>query len=421
MRREAKRIVKAKARIPTFIDLFAGAGGLTEGFKLAGFRCLFATDFDAYCAATHKLNHPDVPFYDKPIETLSSRKLTGFLRTGTEIDLVIGGPPCQGFSVNAPVRQSNDPRNHLFTHFVRTVKILQPRFIVFENVPGLISLDGGRVVDAIYDAFYRVGYGLKHRILFAAHYGIPQERWRLFFIGTRMPRTEIRFPYPTHYADGVANFTGGKELTFAAKPRTLFEQLQRFVSVRDALSDLPPLANAEGSEEAEYDRKPLTEYQRQIRGECGTLWHHVAPRLATVNLERMKHIPPGGSWRDIPYDLLPVGMKRARRSDHTKRYGRLHPDRLSCTIMTKCDPHWGSYFHWEQERVVTVREAARIQSFPDSYRFVGPQVRQYVQVGNAVPPLLAKAVAMEIKASMNETTVEEAAYSPKAIAASMPS
>ena len=411
--------MKAESRTPTFIDLFAGAGGLTEGFKQAGFKCLFATDFDANCAATHKLNHPDVPFYDEPIETLSSKKLLGFLGNESEVDLVVGGPPCQGFSVNAPVRHWNDPRNHLFAHFVRTVKTLQPRFIVFENVPGLISLDGGRVVDAVYGAFSRAGYRLKHRILFAAHHGIPQERWRLFFIGTRMSRTEIRFPYPTHYAEGVANFTGGKELTFVAKPQTLFEQLKRFISVREAIGDLPLLANAGGVDEAAYDRPPLTEYQRLIRGESRILWHHVAPKLAEVNLERMKHIPPGGSWRDIPYDLLPVGMRRARRSDHTKRYGRLHPDGLCCTIMTKCDPHWGSYFHWDQERVLTVREAARIQSFPDSYRFVGPAVRQYVQIGNAVPPLLATAVGLEIRVSMDEAPGINAAHSLKRMAASI--
>ena len=403
-------------RAPTFIDLFAGAGGLTEGFKQAGFTCLLGTDFDAHCAATHKFNHPEVPFYDGSVETLSARKLHGFLGKKTSIDLVIGGPPCQGFSVNAPLRHWNDPRNHLFNHFVRIVDTLQPRFVVFENVPGLISLEGGRVVDAIYKAFARVGYRLKHKILFAAHYGIPQERWRLFFIGTRMPRTEIRFPYPTHYAEGVANFTGGKELTFSAKPQSLFEQLKKFVSVREAIGDLPPLTSQEGSDEAEYSREPLTEYQRLMRGESAILWHHVAPRLAPINLERMKHIPPGGSWRDIPHDLLPLGMKRARRSDHTKRYGRLHPDRLCCTVMTKCDPHWGSYFHWNQERVLTAREAARIQSFPDSYRFIGPQVRQYVQVGNAVPPLLARSIALEVKAAMDDVSVREASHESKTMA-----
>jgi DNA (cytosine-5)-methyltransferase 1 len=161
---------------PTFIDLFAGAGGLTEGFKQAGFKPLFATDVDEDCAETFRLNHPEVPFQCKSVEALSSQQLTRELK-GAHVDVVAGGPPCQGFSVNAPVRRMHDPRNHLFAHFVRVVKLLEPSYVVFENVPGLISLEGGKVVEAIYEAFSRIGYRLDHKILFAAHYGVPQERW----------------------------------------------------------------------------------------------------------------------------------------------------------------------------------------------------------------------------------------------------
>src|SRR5208282_776603 len=124
-----------------------------------------------------------------------------------KVDVVVGGPPCQGFSVNAPIRRMEDPRNHLFSHFVRVVRTLQPQYIVFENVPGLVSMDGGKVVESIYKAFGDEGYALKHRILLAAHYGVPQERWRLIFVGTRIKNAPIRFPYPTHYANGTANFT----------------------------------------------------------------------------------------------------------------------------------------------------------------------------------------------------------------------
>ena len=118
--------------------------------------------------------------------------------------------------------------------------------------------------------------------------------------------------------------------------------------------------------------------------------------LGKANLDRLPHIPPGGSWRDIPFDLLPTGMKRARRSDHTKRYGRLHPEGIGSTILTKCDPHWGTYIHHEQDRIISVREAARIQSFPDKFRFFGSLTEQYEQVGNAVPPLFAKAIGEAI-------------------------
>lgn len=131
--------------------------------------------------------------------------------------------------------------------------------------------------------------------------------------------------------------------------------------------------------------------------------NHSCNGLGPVNLERLKYIPQGGSWRDIPHDMLPTGLKRARRSDHTKRYGRLSPDALCSTILTKCDPHWGSFFHPTQDRVLSVREAARIQSFPDDYRFLGSLQEQYEQVGNAVPPLMAKAIGEEIKNMIGES------------------
>ena len=141
-----------------------------------------------------------------------------------------------------------------------------------------------------------------------------------------------------------------------------------------------------------YMTGPISEYQALLRSNSSALYNHKAPRLGSINLERLKYIPQGGSWRDIPYELLPAGLKRARRSDHTRRYGRLDPDGLCSTILTKCDPHWGSFFHPTQERTLTVREAARIQSFPDCFRFLGSLTEQYEQVGNAVPPLLAKAI-----------------------------
>jgi len=142
-----------------------------------------------------------------------------------------------------------------------------------------------------------------------------------------------------------------------------------------------------------YRTGPMNDYQRELRAGANRVPNHTASRLSSVNLDRMKHIPAGGSWRDIPFDLLPEGMKRAKRSDHTKRYGRPRKTDLSCTILTKCDVHWGAYIHPEQDRAISVREAARLQSFPDSFEFLGSRTEQYVQVGNAVPPLLGRAIA----------------------------
>jgi DNA (cytosine-5)-methyltransferase 1 len=149
----------------------------------------------------------------------------------------------------------------------------------------------------------------------------------------------------------------------------------------------------EGSEELEYTSEPHSAYAKSMRKGSDRVYNHYAARLAPQNIERLKHLRPGGSWRDLPIALLPKGMKLARRSDHTKRYGRLKDDGLAGTVMTKCDPHWGAVFLPNQDRSMTVREAARIQSFPDKYRFLGPRVAQYEQVGNAVPVLLAKSIA----------------------------
>lgn len=386
---------------PTAIDLFAGAGGLSEGFRRAGFLNLFAHDFDEDASATFRYNHPEVPFIsgeNGKIERLDVGTILSLagLRRGA-LDVVVGGPPCQGFSINAPLRDLNDRRNHLFRHYLRIVDGLRPKFIVLENVPGLLSLAGGQVIGDIYFCFQHIGYRVAHRILYAPHYGVPQERWRLFVIGTRLENASLEFPPPVHHAPGLANFTGGRELTFKTYPK---DRLRKFISIQEAIGDLPALRSGCGHEEMAYNGPPKTGYQREMRVGSRKVFNHVSPRLFEINLRRLLYIKPGGSWRDIPFALLPAGMKRARRSDHTKRYGRMRPDRLSCTIMTKADPHWGAYFHYRQARAITVREAARLQSFPDRYRFLGSRVTQYVQVGNAVPPMLAKAVALKISQAL---------------------
>ena len=173
--------------------------------------------------------------------------------------------------------------------------------------------------------------------------------------------------------------------------------------MKEAIGDLPPLMCGERGEEVkEYISEPFCDYQRRLRVGSPGVYNHEAPRLSKINLERLKHIRPGGNWTDIPDDLLPKGMKRANRGDHTKRYGRVTADGLASTILTKCDPHWGAYFHYEQERSFTVREAARIQSFPDHYIFTGTVAEQFAQVGNAVPPLLAEAVGLTLKSILME-------------------
>ncbi len=383
------------------IDLFAGAGGLSEGLRQAGFTILAACEVHPVFAATHRANHVETRLYQGDICELEVDDVLS--DTGLEIgelDLLAGGPPCQGFSINAPVRSLNDRRNHLFSEFLRIVAGLRPKTVLIENVPGILSLGGGQTVKSIYQAMTELGYSLHHRILCAAHYGVPQMRWRTIFLASRNGIAPPEFPYPMYRAVGVTNFTGASELSFRLPSDTPLvpSNLLPPTTVAHAISDLPALRNAEGADEMEYSGEPLTAYQREMRINSAKLWNHWASNVHPINLERMRHVGPGGSWRDIPFDLLPEGMKRARRSDHTRRYGRLDPDGLSSTIMARCNPHYGSFFHYNQDRLISVREAARLQSFPDRFRFQGTLMQQYRQVGNAVPPLLARAIGQQVAA-----------------------
>lgn len=361
----------------TAIDLFCGAGGLSEGFRQAGIRVLAGQDIDPVFGQTFEATHSGARFVEGPVQDISAARLLSAAGAAPgEIDILIGGPPCQGYSVYNHRRGITDPRAGLFKEYLRIVDEIRPRWLVMENVSGITSIAGGGIVREIQSGMRRLGYRVDMKLLKAEEYGVPQERRRVFFIATREANSPILFPAPTH----------GPELT-------------PFVSIRDAITDLPSLGNGEACERAPYPCPPQTPYQALLRGDCQSVTNHAAPRLSSVNLDRLQHIPPGGSWRDIPFDLLPAGMKKAKRSDHTKRYGRPAWADLACTILTKCDIHWGAYIHPAQDRALTVREAARLQSFPDFFAFCGSRTEQFVQVGNAVPPLLARAVAQAVIAA----------------------
>lgn len=379
----------------TCVDLFCGAGGITEGFEQAGFRTLYGNDCGQSAIETYEHNHPAVLADPRPVENIDPREVRIKLgiRRG-DLAVITGGPPCQGFSINAPERFLEDPRNSLFKHYIRFVDEFEPHTVLLENVPGMLSLVGGRIFERIVTEFENRGYTLSAKILFAAHYGVPQERWRLIILGSRASEAPIP-PEPTHYAVGRANFRGGRTMTFQLMALDK-QRLKPAVTVAEALSDLPRLRMGSGGECINYDRDAISEYAKSMRNPLGETYNHFAALLSPQNVARLKHVKPGGSWRDIPHDLLPEGMKRARLSDHTKRYGRLRSDGLAATVMTKCDPHWGAVFLPDQNRALTVREAARLQSFPDRYKFMGSRVSQYEQVGNAVPVLLAKAIAESI-------------------------
>jgi len=353
----------------TAIDLFCGAGGLSAGLEMAGFKVLAGNDIFEAAGQTFAETHPHAEFIPGPIEDLdidSLMKITGLKRG--ELTVLVGGPPCQAYSVYNHQRGMHDARATLFREYLRMVEGLQPEWIVMENVAGIYSIGGGEAVRAIKSELADLGYAVEEKLLRAEDYGVPQERRRVVFIGNRIG-APISHPQPTHGPG-----------------------LLPYVTIKDAMSDLPDLVNGEAPGVVPYKTPPKSDFQRLLRGNRTKVSNHAAPRLGQVNLDRLEHIPPGGSWRDIPHDMLPEGMKRAKRSDHTKRYGRMTWDGLSCTVLTKCDIHWGAYIHPDQQRAISVREAARIQSFPDSFVFSGSKTEQYVQVGNAVPPLLGRAI-----------------------------
>ena len=388
----------------TMIDLFAGAGGLSEGLTEAGFHSLFASEIIPVYAQTYKLNHPSANVMTADIRSLDANKIRDELNIARgELDLIAGGPPCQGFSINAPIRSTLDQRNHLFKEYLRFVDAFAPKAILIENVPGLVSFEHGATLHAILNALADLGYGADVRILGAAYYGVPQMRWRTIILGLRgKDLPPFAFPEPVYHAPIRPNFTttfDGHSLVKLPKASAS----ANFVTVAEAIGDLPPLKSGEqGAAVKEYYTEPSCDFQRRARRGSPGVMNHEAPKLSKINMQRLRYISPGGNWTDIPNDLLPKGMQRARKSDHTKRYGRVMPDGLASTILTKCDPHWGAYFHYSQDRSFTVREAARIQSFPDHFIFAGNLQEQFAQVGNAVPPLLAEAVGVAIKSILQE-------------------
>ena len=384
-----------KARQPTAIDLFSGAGGLSLGLQRAGFDVLLSSDNDSAAARTHERNLSGIRHWQGDIEKLTSRhvlRLTG-LATG-ELDLLTGGPPCQGFSMIG-ARRVDDPRNGLFREFLRIASALRPKAILMENVPGLTTAVNGTVTEAILGEFSAAGYEARVAELLAAQYGVPQMRWRIVFVAFRpdlLVGPGLGFPAPTHGRRRIGELIPNCTVSPSDS--------EGFVTTDEAIGDLPPLMA--GEEADRYTGHPTCLYQKLMRsGLESELFNHYAPRLAPQTLARIRALRPGQDWRDLPRVLLPGSMKRALRKDHTRRYSRMTWNGVPRAIITRFrDPKTGEYTHPEQDRTISIREAARIQSFPDWFAFEGTRGEQYVQVGNAVPPLLGQALASEIRACL---------------------
>lgn len=388
---------------PTCIDVFSGAGGLAEGFRQAGFNIRSGTDIDIAAGMTFKYNFPEASFLSAPIAEVEGRVLLDDAGLGSgELDCLIGGPPCQAFSYNNHQRSATTVRARLFRDYLRLVADLRPKVLVMENVPGILTVGDGSVVKEILGSLRALGYDCQARILYAEEFGVPQERRRVFFIATRLGWDDALFPDGRF---GPVHKPGPRVNPFVHRwerrtGRTYWDLGE--VTVWAAIGDLPRLQNGEGNDLQEHAVAARTWLQRALRGSEKWLFNHVAPRLTQEMVERIRHVPPGGSWRDIPFDLLPAGMRRAAPTSHTKRYGRPAKDERCCTILTKSDPHWGSYVHPVADRAFSVREAARLQSFPDAFRFLGDRSYQFAQVGNAVPPWMAAAVARRIRRHLRQ-------------------
>lgn len=360
----------------TTIDLFSGAGGMAEGFKRAGFKALVATDYDLMAGRTFQHNHPDTPFILADIAELDTDDLMSAAKVQPgEVDVVCGGPPCQGFSL-AGARLADDPRNQLFLEFARVLCAVQPRFFIFENVAGLISMQGGAVLTAILSTFRELGYSCSWKLVNAADYGVPQSRPRVIIMGHRGEGAPT-FPPATHGP--------------SSQQSSFFNQTQPYVTAWEALSDLPVVYQGQGDEISIHTQPPSNSYQRDRRGTRvpGFVYNHRATGHSQEIIARYESIPEGGSAKDVPPHL----------QTKKKNYFRLAGDRPSRTVT--CN-HRTDILHPKIPRGTTVREAARLQSFDDDYQFFGNLTRKakYVtqddQVGNAVPPLLAEALANQI-------------------------
>ena len=340
----------------TMIDLFSGVGGLSLGFEMAGFKAVIANEYDASIAESYVKNRPHVKMIVNDITQLPIQET--FSEYRGKIDLIVGGPPCQGFSQKGQRKSINDERNFLFRYYYEVVALVKPKYFVMENVPNLLTTEDGYFKKEIESLFESIGYKIVADVLNASDFGVPQNRKRAVIIG-RLGDYPLSMP----------------------KPQT------RKVTIWDAISDLAYLESGEGAEVQEYRYAPQSEYQRVLRDGSILLNNHVATKHSELALERLRLIPPNKGREVLPPEHL-------TKSIYSGTWSRMLKDDISVTITTRFDtPSSGRFTHPFLNRAITVREAARIQSFPDTFVFHGNKTSQMKQVGNAVPPLLAKAIA----------------------------
>lgn len=338
---------------PTVLDLFCGCGGLSHGFIEAGYNVLAGIDHWQDALDTFSFNHVDTKAIKADLFEATPNQISQQLNTDN-IDVIIGGPPCQGFSI-AGKRLIDDERNQLYKSFVEFVSFFNPKAFVMENVPNIISMGGGSVRDDVLEDFRKLGYEVTYDILLASDYGVPQNRRRAFFVGLK---NKVVFDFPLA--------TTNKHITCS-----------------EAISDLPEATIRDGDE---YPIASQSDYQKMMRAEGEKLFNHQATNHTDKTVSIITQVPDGGNYKDLPEHL------------HSTRkvniaWTRFNSKKPSLTIDTGHNHH----FHYLYNRVPTARESARLQSFPDSYIFLKTKTSQLKQIGNAVPPLLSKILAQELK------------------------
>lgn len=385
---------------PTVVDLFSGAGGLSVGFKAAGYKVIGGLDCWKPACDSFQLNEPDAVVWCEDVRKVDAEKFAASLPS-SRVDVVLGGPSCQGFSTSSGLsrsgRQQDDPRNSYFEHFVRLVAGLNPSWVIMENVPGLLLFNRGEVAREICKEFSTIGYHMVPMILLAADHGVPQLRRRLVFIGNRTEQP-IGFPSPSNCDPELwRNFSLPFEHLSRIGNKNSTDDLPGHISLEECLSDLPQLEQGEEFAHAKYPKKAESQYQKWIRRGNRMLTLHKASRLSPSDQELIPLVPPGGNWRSLPESIRNRRFSKIRPYDATTMLKRPLWEKPSFTITTKFnDASAGAFIHPTQDRTFSIREAARIQSFPDSFRFAGSDTEIRKQIGNAVPPLLAEKLALAI-------------------------
>ena len=378
------------------MDLFCGTGGFSKGFENAGgFEVIYGIDVLEVAVETFRLNHPTSLAVAGDIRAIRLKEVAeklGIKKQG--VDIIVGGPPCQGFSSIRPFRSSDedDARNTLFEEFAAYVNYFRPPVFVMENVVGLATYKSGSTIEQIQECFKSLGYETDWKILNAAHYGVPQKRERLVMIGAQAG-IPLRFPSPTHSGEfrTIGIREKGRRLAppVDGAPATLFEpeqdKLPRAVTVMDAIGDLPPVASGEWAHA--YTLDPANDFQAARRRNSESLEWHVSTAHSERMLEIIRH--SGSNISSIPAHLISSGFSSC--------YSRLEPDEPAVTITVNfVHPASNKCIHPVQDRALTLREGARLQSYDDDFKFAGGRMRIAKQIGNAVPPLLGQAIASSV-------------------------